>query len=209
MKIKDNTKSYFILFIIGILAGVICRLSDLLPYEESIWSFPSIATMFGCWIASVGVITYMSSSNKGAFINSFLYMFGMTISFYGLLYILGFYFPAFHNFGFRTELFLVYSILSVVCAIGSFVLFYWNRDNLFNSVLLAMPTSGMLAETIGCIVMLINHRMLLAQTIFDFSFALWFGVMGFKKAKNKAIYLLTVAATTAFVYFVIYSNYLI
>lgn len=67
MKIKDNTKSYFLLFIIGILAGVICRLSDLLPYEESIWSFPSIATMFGCWIASVGVITYMSSSNKGAF----------------------------------------------------------------------------------------------------------------------------------------------
>ena len=115
MKIKDNTKSYFLLFIIGILAGVICRLSDLLPYEESIWSFPSIATMFGRWIASVGVITYMSSSNKGAFINSFLYMFGMTISFYGLLYILGFYFPAFHNFGFRTELFLVYSILSVAC----------------------------------------------------------------------------------------------
>ena len=35
MKIKDNTKSYFILFIIGILAGVICRLSDLLPYEEN------------------------------------------------------------------------------------------------------------------------------------------------------------------------------
>ena len=100
MKIKDNTKSYFLLFIIGILAGVICRLSDLLPYEESIWSFPSIATMFGCWIASVGVITYMSSSNKGAFINSFLYMFGMTISFYGLLYILGFYFPALHDQGF-------------------------------------------------------------------------------------------------------------
>lgn len=209
MKIKDNTKSYFILFMMGILAGVICRLSDLLPYEESIWSFPSIATMFGCWIASVGVITCMSSSNKGAFINSFLYMFGMTISFYGLEYILGFYFPAFRNEGFRTELFLVYSILSVVCGIGSFVLFYWNKDNFFNSVLLAMPTSGMLAEAIGCIVMLINHRMLLAQTIFDLSFALWFGVMGFKKAKNKAIYLFTVVATTAFVYFVIYSNFLI
>lgn len=207
MKIKDDTKSYFLLFIIGILAGVICRFSDLLPYEESIWSFPSIATMLGCWIASVGVITYMSSSNKGAFINTFLYMFGMTISFYGLLYILGFYFPAFHNFGFRTNDFLTYSVLSFVCGIGSFVLYYWNKDNLFNSVLLAMPTSGMLAEANGCIYMLINRRMLLAQTIFDLFFVLWFGVMGFNKAKNKAIYLLTVAATTTLVYFVIYSNY--
>ena len=204
MKIRDNTKSYFMLFIIGLLAGVICRLSDMLPYEESIWSFPSIATMFGCWIASVGVITYMSSSNKGAFINSFLYMFGMTISFYGLFYVLGLYSPAWHNDGFRTYAFLRYSILSVVCGIGSFVLFYWNRDNLFNSVLLAMPISGMLAEANGCIYMLVNRRMLLAQTIFDLSFALLFGVMGFKRAKNRAIYLLTVALTTTLVYFVIY-----
>ena len=54
-------------------AGSLCRLTDFLPYEESLWSLPSIATLFGFWIASVGIITYLSSSNKGAFINSFLY----------------------------------------------------------------------------------------------------------------------------------------
>ncbi|GEM_PF-5388542 len=55
------------------IVGVLCRLTDFLPYEESLWSIPSAATLFGFWIASVGIITCLSSSNKGAFINSFLY----------------------------------------------------------------------------------------------------------------------------------------
>ena len=91
MKISNNIKTYCVLFLIGIIAGILCRLTDFLPYEESLWSLPSMATLFGFWIASVGIITCLSSSNKSAFINSFLYMFGMTISFYGLKYILGTY----------------------------------------------------------------------------------------------------------------------
>ena len=58
--------SYFKLFLGGILVGIICRLSDFFPYE-SLWSISSIATLFGFWIASVGMITYCSSSNKDAF----------------------------------------------------------------------------------------------------------------------------------------------
>ena len=54
--IKNSLKSYALLFMLGILAGVVCRLSDFLPYE-SLWSFSSIATLLGFWIASVGLIT--------------------------------------------------------------------------------------------------------------------------------------------------------
>lgn len=208
MRLRDNYKSYLLLFVAGMIAGVICRLSDFFPYD-SLWSFSSIATLFGFWIASVGVITCLSSSNIGAFINTFLYMFAMTLSFYGLKYILGFFIEKFASDGkFQTDLFLVYSVLSVVCGIGSFILYFWNKNNKAGSILYALPASGMLAEAIGCMVVLVNNHMLLAQTIFDFVFAFLFGILLFKKANNKIIYTVTVIAVTALVFLTVYKPYL-
>lgn len=206
--IKDNPKSYALLFLLGILAGVICRLSDFLPYE-SLWSFSSIATLLGFWIASVGLITLASSSNGGAFINTFLYMFGMTISFYGLKYVLGFFLPAFANDGFQTNLFLLYSMLSLVCAFGSFVLYCWNDDRWYNSILYALPASGLLAEAAGCLFMLLKLRMLLAQTIFDFLFALWFGAALYRRAKSKILYIASLAVVSISVFWLIYKPFVI
>lgn len=209
MKIKDNKKSYLLLFLFGVLAGVVCRISDLFPYED-LWSLSSIATLFGFWIASVGLITCFSSSNKGAFINSFLYMFGMTISFYGLKYILGFFIPRFSNDGrFQMDLFIVYSLLSVACGVGSFVLYNWNKENKVSSILYALPASGMLAEAIGCLFVLVNQHMLLAQTLFDFFFALLFGAALFKKAKNKMLYLISMIVVTALVFLLVYKPFLV
>lgn len=210
MKINDNKKAYFVLFLIGMIAGILCRLTDFLPYEESLWSLPSIATLFGFWIASVGIITCLSSSNKSAFINSFLYMFGMTISFYGLKYILGFYISRFSNEGqFQTDLFIVYSILSVACGIGSFVLYFWNRQNVFNSFLYALPASGMLAEAVACLIVLYNGRMLLAQTILDIVFGLLFGIGLYRKAYNKLVYIGTVITVAVSVFLFVYKPFLL
>lgn len=209
MKLKDNCKSYSLLFLAGVLAGIICRLSDFCPYE-SLWSLSSIATLFGFWIASVTVITYFSSSNKGAFINTFLYMFGMTTSFYGLKYLLGFFFLQFSTDGhFPTDLFFIYTALSVVCGTGSFILYYWNKKNKISSILYAMPASGMLAEAAGCFFVLMNKHMLLAQTIFDFVSALLFGVIFFKKADCKILYIGTMAVVTLVVFLVVYEPYLL
>lgn len=210
MKIRDHKKSYFIVFLTGMVMGILCRLTDFLPYEESLWSFPSVATLFGFWIASVGVITYLSSSNKGAFINSFLYMFGMTGSFYGLKYLLGFLSERFSNGGqFQTNLFLVYSVLSVACGIGSYVLYFWNRQNVFNSFLYALPASGMLAEAAACLFVLCNRHMLLAQTIFDLAVGLAFGIGMYRKAYHKMIYIGTVIAVGALVFFLVYQPFLL
>lgn len=210
MKISDNKKTYFALFLTGMGAGILCRLTDFLPYEESLWSLPSIATLFGFWIASVGIITCLSSSNKGAFINSFLYMFGMTLCFYGLKYILGFYIPRFSNEGqFQTDLFIAYSILSVVCGIGSFVLYFWNRKNVFNSFLYALPASGMLAEAVACLIVLCNSHMLLAQTIFDIAFGLLFGILMYKKAYNKMLYIGTMIIVALLVFLLVYKPFLL
>lgn len=210
MKIRDTKKSYFILFLTGIMIGVLCRLTDFLPYEESLWSFPSIATLFGFWIASVGIITCLSSSNKGAFMNSFLYMFGMTISFYGLKYILGFYIPRFSNDGqFQTDLFIVYSILSAACGIGSFILYFWNRQNAFQSFLYALPASGMLAEAAACLFVLYNRHMLLAQAVFDLAFGFLFGIGLYKKARHKILYIGTVILVGVSVFLLIYQPFLL
>lgn len=190
--------------------GVLCRLTDFLPYEESLWSIPSVATLFGFWIASVGMITCLSSSNKGAFINSFLYMFGMTISFYGLKYLLGFWIARFSNEGqFQTELFVVYSVLSAACGIGSFVLYFWNRQNGFNSFLYALPAGGMLAEAAACLFVLCNRHMLLAQTIFDFAFGLVFGIGLYRKAYNKVIYMATMIVAAVLVFLLVYQPFLL
>lgn len=209
MKIKDNYQSYLCLFLLGLFAGIVCRLSDFFPYE-SLWSLSSIATLFGFWIASAGVITYLCSSNKGAFINTFLYMFGMTISFYGLKYILGFYLERFSNDGqFQTDLFLIYSALSVVCGAGSYILYDWNKETAVSSALYALPASGMLAEAAGCFFVLIHRQMLLGQTLFDFLFALLFGILLFKRARNKVLYIMTLGIVTALVFLLVYKPFLL
>ena len=210
MKRRDNFRTSLIMFSAGILAGIVCRLTDFLPYEESLWSLPSMATLFGLWIASVVVITDISASNKGAFLNVFLYMFGMTVSFYGLKYILGLYMPMFSNCGeFQTELFVIYSVLSVFCGAGGYILYFWNKKNLFGSFLCALPTGAMLAEAAGCLAVLISSRMLLAQTIFDTVFTLVFAVRFYKKAAHRAVYSGAAAAAAVLLYFTVYRPFLL
>lgn len=204
MKFTDSRKSRIALFLAGILAGVLCRLSDFCPYE-SLWSFSSVATLFGFWIVSVSVITMHSVSHRGAFLNTFLYLFGMTISFYGLKYLLGFWVPCFDNGGvFLTKLFLLYSALSLLCGIGCSVLYCWNDRRWYSSVLLALPAGALLAEGIACGIVLFSCRMLLAQTIFDLGFAAWFAIVLGKKAERKSVFAISLATSTLLLVFTVY-----
>lgn len=204
MKLTDSRKSRIALFLAGILAGVLCRLSDFCPYE-SLWSFSSVATLFGFWIASISVITMHRFSHRGAFLNTFLYLFGMTISFYGLKYLLGFWVPCFDNGGiFLTKLFLLYSALSLLCGIGCSVLYCWNDRRWYSSVLLALPAGALLAEGIACGIVLFACRMLLAQTIFDLGFAAWFAIVLGKKAERKSVFAMSLATSTLLLFFTVY-----
>ena len=76
--------------LLGILVGVITRLSDFFDQDHFL-SLSSISTLFGFWIVSITMITIKSHSRKQAFIHTFLYMFSMTCSYYGLKYVLGFF----------------------------------------------------------------------------------------------------------------------
>ena len=106
--LTHSMKSYITIFLVGILVGCICRLTDYCP-ADTLLSFSSIQTLLGFWIITNTIIVLASTSNICAGISSFLYMFGMTLSFYGLQAILGTFIPLFSG-GFRTSLFMIFTI---------------------------------------------------------------------------------------------------
>lgn len=122
------------------------RLTDYCP-ADTLWSFSSIQTLLGFWIITNTIIVLASTSNICAGISSFLYMFGMTLSFYGLQAILGTFIPLFSG-GFRTSLFILFTICSIPCAIAAFILYYWNKEHIFNSILYSLPVGALAAEAI-------------------------------------------------------------
>lgn len=207
LKLRDKPISYISIFLVGTIMGIITRLTDLLPNAD-LWSFSSIATLFGFWIVSITIIVCCSISNKNSALNVFLYMFGMTISFYVSQYILGQFFSKFDNDGFKTNLFLIYSVLSVICGIGGYILYFWNKENKFNSFLLALPISALLAEGIGTLIYLVNNNTFLFQVMFDFICALVLGFLFYKKSNNKKIYIITMITISIIIYLIIYMPFL-
>lgn len=147
IKLRNTYKSYTAIFVIGILVGCICRLLDYFP-ADTLWSFSSPQTLFGFWIITNTIIVMLSTSNICAGISSFLYMFGMTLSFYALQAILGMFIPMFSG-GFRFGLFILFTVWSIACAIAAFILYYWNREHIFSSVLYSLPVGALFAETIA------------------------------------------------------------
>ena len=206
-KIQNHLKSYLLFVGFGLVAGIITRLSDFFPNDD-LWSFSSIATLFGFWMLTVTLIIYFSSSNINAAINVFLYLFSMNFSFYFLKYILGFFIPMFDNEGFQWNLFILYNVFALVCSAISYVLYFWNKENKLSNFLYALPVSGLAAETIGVSIYLYNNHTFLFQLIFDFLSLIILGYWFYQKANNKLIYIATIVATSLIGYFLVYHPFL-
>lgn len=71
--LTHSMKSYITIFLVGILVGCICRLTDYCP-ADTLWSFSSIQTLLGFWIITNTIIVLASTSNICAGISSFLYV---------------------------------------------------------------------------------------------------------------------------------------
>jgi len=198
--LEHSIKSYGRIFSIGLLAGCICRLADYFP-ADTLWGFSSIQTLVGFWIITNTVIVLLSTSNLCAGISSFLYVFGMTLSFYGLQAILGMFLPLFSG-GFRTWLFVMFTILSIPCGIAAFILYYWNRDHRFNSVLYALPVGALLAESAVIFLWFLEQHTFLFQLLMDLAGAAVFLFLFYRKAKSKGLYLLSVVLSAVAFYFI-------
>ena len=200
-KLEHTMKSYIKIFFIGILIGCICRLLDYFP-ADTLWSFSSIQTLLGFWIITNTIIVLLSSSNICAGISSFLYMFGMTLSFYGLQAILGIFIPLYSG-GFRTSLFVLFTILSIPCGVAAFILYYWNKDNVFNSVLYSLPIGALVAETIAISIYLSKYHTFLLQLLMNSVGIIVFGILFFRRAKSKAAFAVSLILSTLLFYFVL------
>lgn len=201
-RFEHTMKSYIKIFLTGILIGCICRLLDYFP-ADTLWSFSSIQTLLGFWIITNTIIVLLSSSNICAGLSSFLYMFGMTLSFYGLQAILGMFIPLFSG-GFRFSLFVLFTVLSIPCAIAAFVLYYWNKDNIFNSILYSLPIGALIAETIAISVYLSKYHTFLFQLLMNCVGIVVFGILFFRRAKSRVVYVGSVIVSTLLFYFVLY-----
>ncbi len=198
--LEHSLKSYIKIFLVGILIGCICRLADYFP-ADTLWSFSSIQTLVGFWIITNTIIVLLSTSNICAGISSFLYMFGMTLSFYGLQAILGMFIPLFWG-GFRRSLFVMYTILSVPCGIAAFILYYWNRDNIFNSVLYSFPVGALASEAIAIFIYFLKYHTFLFQLLMDIAGVIIFFLIFFKKVKSKGLYIFSSIISSLVFYFI-------
>lgn len=198
--LKHSIKSYTNIFFVGILIGCICRLLDFFP-ADTLWSFSSPQTLFGFWIITNTIVVMLSTSNICAGISSFLYMFGMTLSFYGLQAILGMYIPLFSG-GFRLSLFVLFTVFSIPCGMAAFILYYWNKDNIFNSVLYSLPIGALAAEAIAVSIYLSKYHTFLFQLLMDSIGVIIFGILFFRKAKSKKLYVIATIISTLIFYLV-------
>ena len=186
---------------VGIIVGCICRLLDFCP-ADTLWSFSSPQTLLGFWIISNTIIVLLSTSNVCAGISSFLYMFGMTLSFYGLQAILGMFIPLFSG-GFRFSLFVMFTVLSIPCAIAAFILYYWNREHIFNSILYSLPIGALVSEVVAVSVYFSEHHTFLFQLLMDSIGTVVFLFMFYKRAKSKVVFLIA-SVISSFIFYIIF-----
>lgn len=206
--LKGTPGSFALVFAAGLLAGVLTRLTDFCD-GSSLWGFHAIATLFGFWIISVVALVLLSSSSLCAGLNAFLYLSGMTLSFYALRFWLDSQVFQYEDARFDTQLFLLYTGLSLACGAGAFVLFFWERGTAAASILHALPVGALLAEALGVALYLAGHGTYLFQLLLDIAGALYFGLRFYRRTKSRPLYLTSVCLTAAGVYLVVYRPFLL
>lgn len=83
----------------------------------------------------------------------------------------------------------LYYLLSIPCAIAAFILYYWNKDNVFSSLLYSLPVGALAAESAAIFYYLLQNNTFLFQLIMDIVGVIVFGIMFFNRAKSRLIYI--------------------
>lgn len=207
IQLQDNCNSYVAVVLLGLFSGILTRLTDFFP-ADTLWSWSSIATMFGFWIVTVTILIYVSASNKNAALNTCCYLLAMSFSFYLLQYLLGLFLPRFNNEGFKLNLFIFYACFSLVCGIIAYGLYFWKKRNIWGAVLSALPIGGLAAETVGVAVYLFQHGTFLFQFLFDSAGLILLGYLFYQQVSNKLFYSLTVIVVALLGYTLFYKPFL-
>lgn len=98
----------------------------------------------------------------------------------------------------------MFTVLSVPCAAAAYILYFWNKDNNFNSVLYALPVGALFTEAAAIFINLMINRTYLFQLLMDIAGGGVFAAFFWKHAKDKRVYVICVAGSAVLFYFSLY-----
>lgn len=206
-ELQDTKKSYMKVLIWGLIIGLITEACNLLP-NEGLLGLSSIAGSCGFWIFTTTFVIYLSCSNKNAMINTFLYLVGMCVSYYIFDAFVVLFTPNLARTGFLDWSKLIFwGGASIACSLVAFVLYYWNKDKWYSSVLYALPVAGMLVDTVGCVLKVYYSHTQLVMCILDIVFLIIMLAVFFMKSKKKLIFIASLIIVSVIGYFAGGSNY--
>lgn len=171
---RDNIKSYLLVLLIGILAGLLVVMCFLIPNNE-LWAFSYWSTeTFGFWMFSTSLMVLLSEKRKTAIINAFMYVFIMfliTTIYQSYKMYFNFYTP----FDSERELlissingWLLYSIIpSLICGILGAILWSGRKNKIYSKLFCALPAVFILIEMIILFISVFTNHTKLFSAITD------------------------------------------
>ncbi len=152
---KDNIKSYFLIFVLSIVAGLSVVFFCEFPNND-LWAFSYWSSeTFGFWMFSTSLIVLLSEKRKTATINSTLYIFVMflitTIYKSFRLYLNGYTpFNSLIDLSLNSIYgWLLYSVPpAVICGILGAILWSGRKNNIYSKILCILPVVFILLESI-------------------------------------------------------------
>lgn len=171
---KDNIKSYLLVFLMSILAGLSVVICFTLPNND-LWAFSYwSAETFGFWMFSTSLIVLLSEKRKTAIINAFMYVFIVfliTTIYQSYKMYFNFYTP----FDSEMELsissidgWLFYSIIpALVCGFLGAILWSGRKNKIYSKVFCVLPAVFILIETIILFISVFTKHTKLFSAITD------------------------------------------
>ena len=202
MVFQKDIKSFITVAIIGILAGSLCSLLDLIP-GNNIWTFSSFSGSLGFWAISAMIILMQSDNWKLAGINTFIYFGLMNTSFFFVHLLLPLEFPRFTGVGNAAIQSLVWLIPSFICGIFAIITYQAKKNNWIGIIALSLPLSVLLEEEVSLIgSVIVNHKYLF-QSIIDLIGIIIIFIL-YKDKKNPWLIILTTVLITALLLVLLY-----
>lgn len=171
---KDNIKSYLLVFLLSLLAGLSVVLCLTLP-NNNLWSFSYwSSSTYGFWMFTTSLIVLLSEKGKTAIINASIYVF-MIFLITTIYQSIKMYFYSYTPFDSLMEIpinsingWLLYSIIpAVICGTLGAILYSGRRDKIYGKILCIMPAIFILIETIILFISVFTKQIKLFSAITD------------------------------------------
>lgn len=171
---KDNIKSYLLVFLLSLLAGLSVVLCLMLP-NNNLWSFSYwSSSTYGFWMFTTSLIVLLSEKRKTAIINASIYVF-MIFLITTIYQSIKMYFYSYTPFDSLMEIpinsingWLLYSIIpAVICGVLGAILYSGREDKIYGKILCIIPAIFILIETIILFISVFTKQMKLFSSITD------------------------------------------